>query len=235
MTRGRLMAIYRALFAAYGPQGWWPGDSPLEVMIGAVLTQGTAWTNVEKAIANLKRAGPLAYRRLRRLPSRRLAALVRPSGYHRVKAQRLRNLLGFLGARYGGSPARMARDGRSRLREGLLSVNGIGPETADAIMLYAAGHPVFVVDAYTKRMLGRHGFIGPAVGYDEVQRLFHDGLPRNARLFNEYHALIVRVGKERCRKSTPRCTGCPLERFPHRADSGRPAKILHRRTGAYKI
>ena len=213
--RTQLMAIYRALFRAYGPQGWWPGDSPFEMMVGAVLTQNTAWGNVEKAIANLKREGPLTTLRLRRLAPRELAVLIRPSGYFNIKAKRLANLMKFLAGRYGGSPARMLRERPDALRAGLLSVNGIGPETADSIMLYAAGHPVFVVDAYTRRIFGRHGLVSGDDGYHDVQRLFLENLPRDAGLFNEYHALIVWLGRERCRKTAPRCSGCPLEHFPH--------------------
>jgi endonuclease III related protein len=212
-TRKQLVAVYRALFKAYGPQRWWPGDSPFEVMVGAVLTQNTAWSNVEKAIANLKQAGLMTVGRFREAPVRTLATLIRPSGYYNIKAKRLGHLMAFLAGRYGGSLARMFREDPGELRKGLLSVNGIGPETADAIMLYAAGHPVFVVDAYTKRIFSRHGLVPRNAGYHEVQQLFLENLPRDARLFNEYHALIVRLGKEHCRKTRPRCNGCPLEPF----------------------
>jgi endonuclease III related protein len=234
-VRRRLLTLYRALYAAYGPQEWWPGDSPFEVMVGAVLTQNTAWANVEKAIAHLKRAGALTTARFRELPVRSLAALIRPSGYYNIKAKRLANLMAFLGEHYGGSLGRMFRDDPARLREGLLSVNGIGPETADAIMLYAAGHPVFVVDAYTKRIFSRHGFVPADAGYHEVQQLFLRNLHADARLFNEYHALIVRLGKERCRKRSPRCSGCPLERFLYDTPESAPAKILKRPAGPHKI
>lgn len=212
-TRKRLMAIYRALFKAYGPQDWWPGDSPFEVMVGAVLTQNTAWGNVEKAIANLKLGGPLTVVRVRGLARRKLAALIRPSGYYNIKAKRLSHLMAFLTGRYGGSIARMFRDDPGELRKGLLAVNGIGPETADAIMLYAAGHPVFVVDAYTRRIFSRHGMVCEGDGYDVVQQLFMESLPRDVRLFNEYHALLVRLGKTHCAKNAPRCRGCPLKPF----------------------
>jgi endonuclease III related protein len=209
----RLMTIYRALFKAYGPQEWWPGDSPFEVMVGAILTQNTAWGNVEKAIANLKSGGRLTVVRLRGLSRRKLATLIRPSGYYTVKARRLSHLMAFLTGCYGGSLARMFRDEPGELRRGLLSVNGIGPETADAIMLYAAGHPVFVVDAYTRRIFSRHGMVRRDDSYHAVQQLFMDSLPRDAKLFNEYHALLVRLGKTHCAKTTPRCSGCPLEPF----------------------
>jgi len=236
IIRKQLMAMYHALFSTYGPQRWWPGESPFEMMVGAVLTQNTAWGNVEKAIANLKREGPLTVARLRRLAPRKLASLIRPSGYYNVKAKRLVHLTDFLAARYGGSPARMLHEHPAKLRKGLLSVNGIGPETADAIMLYAAGHPVFVVDAYTSRIFGRHGLLTGEEGYHDIQRMFLENLPGDSRLFNEYHALIVRLAKEQCRKSLPRCSGCPLEPFPHDAREKTPAKIktLKRPTGSHK-
>lgn len=212
-TRKQLMAMYRALFRAYGPQHWWPGDTPFEVIVGAILTQNTAWTNVEKAIKNLKRERLLSPARLRKVSPRRLALLIRPSGTFNIKAKRLANLMDFLAARYGGGLARMLRDDPNELRKGLLLVNGIGKETADSIILYAAGNPVFVVDAYTKRIFSRHGLVSGRAGYDDVQRLFMRGLPGDPGLFNEYHALLVMVGKTHCKKSAPRCPGCPLEPF----------------------
>jgi endonuclease III related protein len=236
-TRKQLMAMYRALFRSYGPQRWWPGDSPFEMMVGAVLTQNTAWTNVEKAIANLKRDGPLTAARLRRLALRRIAALIRPSGYYNIKARRLAHLTEFLAVRYGGSPLRMRRADPEGLRKELLTVHGIGPETADSIMLYAVGHPVFVVDTYTRRIFGRHGLVTGDDRYHHVQRKFLENLPHDARLFNEYHALIVRIGKEHCRKTAPRCSGCPLEPFPHEAHEDATANIkkLKRPSRPHKI
>lgn len=238
-TGKQLMAIYRALFKAYGPQDWWPGDSPFEVMVGAILTQNAAWGNVEKAITNLKSGGPLTVTRVRGLSRRRLAALIRPSGYYNIKAKRLSHLMAFLTGRYGGRLARMFRDDPGELRRGLLSVNGIGPETADAIMLYAAGHPVFVVDAYTRRIFSRHEMVCEADSYPVVQQLFMDSLPRDAGLFNEYHALLVRLGKTHCAKTAPRCSGCPLEPFLPRTIKGcQPrsrTQILKRRAVSYKI
>jgi endonuclease-3 related protein len=207
----RLTAIFRALLKAYGPQHWWPGDTAFEVMVGAVLTQNAAWSNVEKAIANIRDRGLLAPSRLAAVPRRRLAALIRPSGYFNVKAQRLHNLVAFLMDHHQGSVKRMFRRDPVVLRQELLAVNGIGPETADSILLYAGNKPLFVVDAYTKRVFSRHGIVSSDASYDQVQRLFMGGLPRDARLYNEYHALIVRLGKERCKKSRPRCEGCPLE------------------------
>lgn len=212
-SRRQLMAMYRALFRAYGPQHWWPGNTPFEVMVGAVLTQNTAWVNVEKAIRNLKRARLLSFARLQNVAPRRLAKLIRPSGYFNVKANRLAHLMTFLSVRYEGSLARMQRDDPAELRKGLLLVNGIGPETADSIILYAAGKPVFVVDAYTKRIFSRHGLVSKGAGYDNVQQLFMGSLPGDAGLYNEYHALLVMVGKRHCKKSAPQCPGCPLEPF----------------------
>ena len=209
----QLMSIFRALLREYGPQGRWPGDTPFEVMVGAVLTQNTAWSNVEKAIVNLKRVRALSVAPFRRLRLGELAGLIRSSGYDNIKAKRLANLMDFLAEHYGGSLTRMFRDDTARLREGLLSVNGIGPETADSIMLYAGGHPVFVVDAYTERVLSRHGFLSGTEGYHEAQRFFVENLPQDRTLFNEYHALLVMVGKRHCRKSAPRCDGCPLKPF----------------------
>jgi endonuclease-3 related protein len=212
-TRKQLMAMYRALFKAYGPQHWWPGDTPFEVMVGAVLTQNTAWINVEQAIKNLKRERLLSLVRLRGVAPRRLAMLIRPSGYFNIKAVRLAHLMTFLTDRYGRSLARMKRDDPGELRRGLLLVKGIGPETADSIILYAAGKPVFVVDAYTKRIFSRHGLVSDRAGYDDVQQLFMGSLPGDAGLFNEYHALLVKVGKMHCKKSLPQCHGCPLEPY----------------------
>lgn len=212
-TRRQIMAMYRALFRAYGPQHWWPGDTPFEVVVGAVLTQNTAWVNVEKAITNLKRERLLSPARLRAVAPAHLARLIRPSGTFNIKAHRLAHLMTFLAESYGGSLARMLRDDPVELRKGLLTVNGIGPETADAIILYGAGRPVFVVDAYTKRIFGRHGLVPEGARYDDVQQLFTGSLPADAVLFNEYHALLVKVGKMHCSKRAPRCLGCPLEPF----------------------
>ncbi len=207
------MEVYAALFKAYGPQYWWPGDTPFEVMVGAVLTQNTAWSNVEKAIANLKCEGVLTPRGIGRLRQQRLAALIRPSGYFNIKARRLKSLVDLILAGYGGSVRRMLGDEPSALRSNLLAVNGVGPETADSILLYAAGRPVFAVDAYTRRIFTRHGFLSEEEGYDDFQRFFMKHLPADTALFNEYHALIVRAGKECCRKSKPVCAVCSLGRF----------------------
>jgi len=217
------MTVYRALFKAWGAQHWWPAETLFEVMVGAVLTQNTAWSNVEKAMANLKLGRLLTPAGLDRAPESRLAAFIRPSGYYNVKAKRLKNLVGFIRDRYSGSLGKMFSRDPAELRRGLLSVNGIGPETADAILLYAANMPFFVVDAYTKRVFSRHAFIAPDAAYDDVRNLFMDNLPADARLYNEFHALIVRLGKEHCRKKNPLCKLCPLAPFLPSRPFRRPA------------
>jgi endonuclease-3 related protein len=205
-----LTRIFEKLLAAYGPQHWWPGDTPFEVAVGAILTQNTNWGNVERAIANLRRARALSARRMHAIPVSELAELIRPSGYYNVKAARLRNFVSHLVARHGGSMARMGRGETAALRAELLSIGGIGPETADSILLYALQKPVFVIDAYTKRILSRHGVIAYDEAYGVVQALFEGALPRDVALYNEYHALLVMAGKTHCRPSKPLCDVCPL-------------------------
>jgi len=202
-----LQRVYRRLHAAHGPQHWWPGDGAFEIMVGAVLTQNAAWTNVEKAIANLKRARALTPEAIAAAPHRRLAAWLRPSGYFNVKARRLKAMCRWLVAQ--GGVRGLARRNTHDLRAALIAVHGIGPETADDIVLYAFHRPVFVVDAYTKRIFSRLGLIRGDEGYETVRRLFEDHLAPDVALFNEYHALIVRHGKDVCRKR-PRCAGCCL-------------------------
>ena len=204
-----LKELYDRLLGAFGPQHWWPGDSPFEIMVGAILVQNTSWKNVERAIANLRDAGLLEPCQLFELPVQELQELIRPAGYFRIKAKRLRNLLRLLVEQYAGSTEAMFASDPERLREQLLAVNGIGPETADSILLYAAGVPTFVVDTYTHRVLARHGWIGYEADYDQIKEYFQDGLPDDVSMFNEYHALLVRVGHDYCRK-TPKCDTCPL-------------------------
>jgi endonuclease-3 related protein len=205
-----LIDIYNALYKSFGPQDWWPGDSPLEIAVGAILTQNTNWGNVEKAIQNLKHEKCLSSKKLHELPHNKLASYIKPAGYFNVKAKRLKNFLSFLSNHYKGSMKRMETADTHLLRESLLDVNGIGPETADSILLYALGRPVFVIDAYTKRVLQRHGLISENVTYHELQDLFHKNIPEDVQRFNEYHALFVMTGKHYC-KPKPRCSGCPLE------------------------
>lgn len=208
------MAIYRRLRRHFGPLHWWPARSPFEVCVGAILTQNTAWTHVEKAIANLRGARVLSPRRIQALPLPDLASLIRPAGYYNVKARRLRAFVDHLHERHGGRLDRLFDQEVPALRDELLSVHGIGRETADSMILYAAGLPTFVVDAYTCRVFHRHGYVPPDADYEEVKDFFETHLPRDPDLWNDFHAQIVRVGKDHCR-TRPRCEGCPLESLPH--------------------
>jgi endonuclease-3 related protein len=215
-----LMDFYRRLLKRFAPQGWWPAETPFEVMVGAILTQNTSWTNVEKAIANLKLADLLDPRKLLDLDPVTLARLIRPAGYYNVKMKRLRSYLRWFVDAFDGSVEAMRTRSRDALREELLTVKGVGRETADTILLYAVGFPSFVVDAYTYRLLRRHGLIVPDADYDEIRSLFEENLEKDARLFNEYHALIVACGKNHC-KPRPVCKGCPLEYHVHVIEEGR--------------
>jgi len=215
----QIRRYYRALTRAYGPQSWWPARTRFEVVVGAFLTQNTAWTNVELALRNLRRARVLSLEGIRRIPQPELEQLVRPAGYFRQKARRLKAFVEFLDTAYGGSLGRMFAQPTVPLREQLLQLNGVGPETADAILLYGGKHEVFVVDAYTRRIAERHGIAPFATQYDDLRRLFEDSLRvgetsdgSSAAIFNQAHALIVLVGKEHCRKQA-RCHECPLASF----------------------
>lgn len=205
-----LIETYDRLLATFGPQNWWPGESPFEIMVGAVLVQNTAWRNVERAIENLREANLMTPPALYAVPLAELAELIRPAGYYQVKTKRLRNLLKFVIEEFDGLLGAMFATNHSTLREQLLSIHGIGPETADAILLYAGGQPTFVVDTYAHWVLARHGWIGYDASYHEIKDLFESTLPQDAQLYNEYHALLVRVGKEYCKKSAPKCAECPL-------------------------
>jgi endonuclease-3 related protein len=209
-TPAVLSKYYETLSAALGSMRWWPAKTPFEVIVGAILTQNTAWVNVERAMANLRRERLLSPCALERVPLGKLARLVRPSGYFRQKARKLKTFARFLRENFGGSVTRMFRAPTVELRKRLLAVYGIGPETADSILLYAGNHAVFVVDAYTKRILLRHGLINEKAGYEDVRQLFESSLPRDVRLYNELHALLVNVGKNWCRTQNPRCSECPL-------------------------
>ncbi len=218
-----LMEIYDRLFSAYGPQDWWPGETPFEIMVGAILVQNTAWKNVEKAIRNLADRDLLEPHTLAEVPPEELQELIRPAGYYRLKSRRLGNLLRFVVRRYDGSLEDMFATSPGTLREELLGISGIGPETADSILLYAGGMPSFVVDTYTHRVLARHGWIGFDAGYYEIQDHFQSRLPDDVTLYNEFHALLVRVGHLHCRRR-PRCEGCPLEEMlpqggPHQPET----------------
>ena len=213
----RIRNFYSALHKRYGPQDWWPAETRLECAAGAILTQNTSWRNVEKAIAALRENSMLSAEKLRSTSHEQLAVLIRPCGYHNLKAKRLKNFIDFLFAGYGGEMENMLAEDTGKLRKELLSVNGVGEETADSILLYALGKPVFVVDNYSRRILGRHRLIPEGASYAEIQELFVQNLPADTEVFGEYHALIVKTGKLHCAK-TPRCEGCPLEHDPH--DSG---------------
>ena len=233
-----LRAFYRTLLGAWGPQNWWPAESPFEVIVGAFLTQNTAWGNVERAMANLRRARRLSVAGMRRVPLVRLERLLRPAGYFRQKARRLKGFVDWLDANYDGSLAQMFARPTGELRTELLALDGVGPETADSILLYAGGHPVFVVDAYTRRILERHQVLPLDAPYDEIRKEFeralrHASAPRTlgsqprhpdsrmslakvspaARRYNQMHALLVSVGHQYCHKSEARCEHCPLAPF----------------------
>ncbi len=213
MAGSRLQDLYQTLSDHFGPQRWWPGDTTLEILVGAVLTQNTNWRNVSLALAHLKQEQPLSLDGLLALPVAQLAALIRPAGYYNIKAQRLKNLLTLLAEEIAvsGSLEEFFSQDIFFLRSKLLSVKGIGPETADSILLYAARKPIFVVDAYTYRFLSRHGLVAEESSYEEMQELFMSVLPPEADLYNEYHALLVCLGKEFCKKNNPRCQECPLQ------------------------
>lgn len=218
-TSETLLAIYQAMLDRFGHQAWWPGQTPLEICVGAILTQNTSWTNVVKAIANLKAAGRLDIEALHSLSQEQLAELIRPAGYFNIKSRRLKNFVGMVHQRFAGRLENLLALPAERLRETLLEVSGIGRETADSMVLYAAGKPSFVVDAYTFRVLLRHGLIGPDDDYESVRELMQSHLPQDVALWNDYHAQLVAVGKNYC-KPTPRCAGCPLEGFPHDVMAG---------------
>ncbi|MBI1871234.1 MAG: endonuclease III domain-containing protein [Chlamydiae bacterium] len=206
-----LFNIYQMLYRKLGPQHWWPGDTPFEVVVGAILTQNTAWTNVEKAIGNIKKEASLSFEAMRKVSSHKIARWIRPSGYFNLKAKRLKAFLNWLYQRCGGRLEELKKEKTADLRKELLEVYGIGPETADSILLYALGRKSFVVDAYTKRIFSRHGFIHENALYEDVKSIFESALPKSLKIYNELHALIVNVGKNFCRKK-PLCHLCPLEK-----------------------
>ena len=238
----QVVSYYHALYIRWGPQNWWPAQSRFEVIVGAYLTQNTNWTNVERALENLRQASMLSVKAMREVPLARLQRLIRPSGYFRQKAKKLKTFIRFLDKHYSGSLERMFSQKTDKLRGELLDLNGVGEETADSILLYGGNHPVFVVDAYTRRILERHGFITANTKYEEIRALIEDALthtdaaqlisescgnsPRHpvsrmsqrgsrsnlAQHYNEFHALTVRVGNQYCR-SAPRCEECPLREF----------------------
>lgn len=213
-----LEKYYGLMLERFGPRGWWPGGSAFEIVLGVVLTQNCTWTNVEKALANLKALGPLTPARLAAMPDETLAQAIRPSGYYNQKVKKIRNVLEWLRQKAGedSDDAGLAflRDfGMDSLREELISIKGIGPESADSILLYALDMPSFVIDACTYRMLRRHGFVADDTNYEEMRELFTSALPEDLRIYNECHALIVKLGQEYCRKRNPLCEACPLAEY----------------------
>ncbi len=205
----KLLKLYDKLYKSFGPQYWWPARTDFEVIVGAILTQNTAWSNVEKAISNLAKEKLLTPRSLKNVKKKKLANLIKSSGYYNLKAGRLKNFTNFLFKRYDGSLKKMFSKDLIGLRQELLQVNGLGRETVDSILLYAGKKPVFVIDAYTKRILSRHNVISGNSDYDSIQKLFIDNLPRDESLFGEYHALLVKLAKDICKKE-PECSICPL-------------------------
>jgi endonuclease-3 related protein len=208
--RTLLLSIYQLMLNRFGHRNWWPGDSPLEICVGAILTQNTSWKNVAKAIRALKDAQMMETGRMREIGLEELAGLIRPAGYYNVKAVRLKNFIDHIFENRKGDLEDLFDQPMGELRKELLSINGIGPETADSIILYAAKKPIFVVDAYTRRILGRHGMVGRNATYEMVQALFHEHLEPDEGLYNDFHAQFVAVGHHYC-KPKPRCQGCPLE------------------------
>lgn len=206
----KLDEIFRRMFAAFGPQHWWPGESPFEVMVGAVLTQNTNWGNVEQAIGRLKQGGILSPQAIYEIPLSLLSSYIQPAGYYNIKAGRLKNLVSFFVEEYEANTEKMFTEDTETLRQKLLAIKGVGPETADSILLYAGHKPAFVVDAYTQRVMSRHLLVVEDSDYEELRAFFMDRLPRDAALFNEFHALFVKLGKAYCKKKIPLCQDCPL-------------------------
>jgi endonuclease-3 related protein len=211
-----LHQYYRVLLERLGPQGWWPARTRLEVILGAILTQNTAWHNVASALRQLRRAGLLGLPRLQKASRLQIEECIHPAGYYRQKARTIQNFLHWLASACHGSLAEMFACSPAQLRQELLEIKGLGPETVDTILLYAGRHPYFVADAYTRRILARHGMVSPAADYSKVQHFLHRHLPDEQALFNEFHALLVEVGKQYCRRQAANCEPCPLREFlPH--------------------
>ena len=214
MSFEKLTEIYDLLYERFGAQHWWPGQTTFEIVTGAILTQNTNWSNVEKAINNLKSADKLCAQKLHELDRDSLAQLIRPAGYYNIKAKRLKNFIDWLFEKHNGNLDELNALDTHSLREELLSVNGIGMETADSMVLYAFSKPIFVVDTYTCRVMGRHCLIEPGADYEQVREFLESSLNQDVAMFNEFHALLVMVGKNYC-KPKPKCSGCPLESLHH--------------------
>lgn len=202
--------IYESMLEFFGPQGWWPGDSKFEIIIGAILTQNTAWSNVVKALDNIKNNGGLTPEFLFKIKKETLAELIRPVGYFNQKSGYLKDFIFFLMEKFDGDLDKLFLLDKDDLRETLLSVRGIGPETADDIILYAAEKPVFVIDAYTKRIMSRHGICKVDIRYDALQKMMEEEVPEDVKIYKDYHGLLVTLAKSHCRKSNPDCDSCPL-------------------------
>lgn len=213
-TSEKLLEIYQILYDAFGPQHWWPGETQIEIAVGAILTQNTSWANVKKAITNLQNADCLSAEKLYELPNERLAELIRPAGYYNIKTKRLKNFINWFVNEYSGDFKLLEDVNTNRLREELLSINGVGRETADSILLYALERPAFVIDAYTARITQRHHLSDPEADYEQLRDLFESNIPQEVPLYNEFHALIVRTGYLYC-KPKPKCEQCPLNSLPH--------------------
>lgn len=213
MPRNKIYSIYKTLYRRLGPQDWWPGDTDFEVMVGAILTQNTTWTNVEKAITNLKTGNILAPKKLDMAPLGKLKKMIKPSGFYNIKTARLKEFLRFLKNKCNYDIGRLKNSDIGTLRVELLNVKGIGPETADSIILYALDKPTFVVDAYTKRIFSRHKIFDKNSGYEEIKNIFEENLPKRIKIYNEFHALIVNVGKNYCRAKKMLCDECPLKEY----------------------
>lgn len=208
-TNNRIHKIYNLLYKSFGPQQWWPGDTPFEIMVGAILTQNTNWRNVTRAIDNIKKAGLLEPKKLLK-NRKRIPRLIRPSGFYRLKAKRLIAFLKYYVHNYKGNISNLRTRGTQGLRSELLALPGIGSETADSILLYALSRPIFVIDVYTRRIFSRHNIFAYNLSYDDIRHIFEMKVPRDVQLYNEYHALLVKLGKEHCRKNEPLCNTCPL-------------------------
>jgi endonuclease-3 related protein len=216
LSNTAFLKIYKTLYKTFGPQYWWPGETPFEIIVGAILTQNTNWYNASRAIENIKIAGLLDPKKLLK-ERRKIPHLIKTSGFYRMKSRYLCAFLEHFVTNYDGRVEKMAEMETRALRRELLSIQGIGPETADAILLYALGKRIFVVDGYTRRIFSRHGMVEPDVSYGTLQDKIENNLPKNTRIYNEFHALLVRAGKEYCRKNEPLCTTCPLGELLSRA------------------
>lgn len=225
-----LRRYFGRMFHELGPQGWWPARTRFEIILGAILTQNTSWQNVVLALQRLRKEGLLSLPRLKRATCAEIESCLRPAGFFRQKARTIRSFLDWLEYHCHGSLAAMFQRPAAELRRELLNIKGLGPETADAILLYAVGRPFFVADAYTRRILGRHGLVAEDARYSTVQDFLHHHLPADLALFNEFHALLVAVGKRFCKRTAPQCAGCPLEKFLERPQAG--GRDLEFRRGA---